>query len=245
MLLRVSVLLLLLLVGPGVGGVSAATGDELRPNLQALPASDIQVQTTSDGRTLLLFSATSKNVGTGPLELVAKQVIGDKQEVDQRVYLQSGGYVDYPAGQFVYHPEHNHFHFEQYAYYELQLDSAPGSSLRTGSKTTFCILDSMRIDTRLAGAPKKAVYTTCGNQIQGMSVGWGDEYVWSLPGQSLDITGLADGIYDLRVTVDPVNRLVETDDTDNVSQVRLQLSGGTVTVLDGRKGSGGHQGGGR
>ena len=66
----------------------------------------------------------------------------------------------------------------------------PGSSLRTGSKTTFCILDSTRISTRLPGAPKKAVYTTCGNQVQGMSVGWGDKYIWTLAGQELDITGL-------------------------------------------------------
>jgi hypothetical protein len=236
MLRRFSALLLTVLLVLGTQGASAAVGDELRPNLQALRASDIQLQTTADGRVLLRFSATTSNVGAGQLELVAKQASGDKQQVDQRVYREGGGYVDYFAGWFDYHEGHNHFHFGGYADYSLQLDGAPGASLRTGSKTTFCLLDTTRINTRLAGAPRKAVYTTCGNQVQGMSVGWGDTYLQYLAGQELDVTGLADGIYVLGITVDPQDRLIETNEGDNVSQVRIQLANGMVTVLDQKKG---------
>lgn len=233
---RLPALLLTALLALGFQGANAAVGDELRPNLRALPASDIRLQTTSDGRVLLRFSTTTSNVGAGPLELVAKQISGDKQQVDQRVYREGGGYTDYFAGWFAYHPEHQHFHFENYADYSLQLDGAPGASLRTGSKTTFCIVDSTRINTRLPGAPNKAVYTTCGNQVQGMSVGWGDRYLWDLVGQELDITGLPDGIYVLRIIVDPQDRLLESDETDNISQVRIQLAQGTVSVLGQKKG---------
>ncbi|NIN68375.1 MAG: hypothetical protein GTO63_27445 [Anaerolineae bacterium] len=35
-----------------------------------------------------------------------------------------------------------------------------------------------------------------------MSVGWGDTYGYRLEGQSLDITGLADGTYVLRIVID-------------------------------------------
>ena len=165
-------LVLATLVGAAPHAATAATGDELRPNLQALPASDVRLETTSDGRTLLRFSTTSTNVGAGPLELRAGQVGTDnKQEVYQRVYREGGGWQDYLAGQFVYHPDHGHVHFEGYARYELQPEDAPGASERVGEKVTFCVMDTTRIDTRLPGAPKTAVYTTCGNQVQGLSVG--------------------------------------------------------------------------
>lgn len=210
---------------------TAATGDELRPNLQALPASDLRIS-YAGGQKLLRFTTITSNVGHGPLELRAVQEFsGGKQRVDQRVYLEGGGYVDTTAGYFEYHSEHQHFHFEGYARYELQLDGAPGQSLRTGSKVTFCVIDTVRIDTRLPGAPKKKVYSTCGNQVQGLSVGWGDKYGYWLAGQALDVTGLGDGTYVLRITVDPNTHLRETDDGDNVSTVRLKLAGDTVTVL--------------
>src|SRR5688572_7758473 len=131
----------------------AATGDPLRPNLRALPASDVRLATTADGRTLLRFSTTSTNVGLGALELRAGAVDAatGRQKVYQRVFLEGGGAQDQPVGDFVYHPEHDHVHFEGYALYELQPVEAPGGSLRTGSKVTFCVMDTTRIDTRLPG----------------------------------------------------------------------------------------------
>ena len=80
-----------------------------------------------------------------------------------------------------------------------------------------------------------AVYSACSNQVQGISIGWGDEYGYQLDGQDIDVTELPDGTYALRIIIDPYNLLIETNDTDNESTVRLQLAGGTVTVLD-RKG---------
>ena len=91
------------------------------------------------------------------------------------------------AGFFVWHQTHNHFHFEDYADYILQSVTAPGASVRTATKTTFCIMDTTEIDPQLDGA---AFYTTCGKSVQGMSVGWGDTYGWYLDGQAIDVTGL-------------------------------------------------------
>ena len=216
----------------GVPRGFAATGDELRPNLVPLPASNVGIS-VEGGQRLLSFSTTTKNVGTGAVELRGGQVAGDKQHVFQRVFLEGGGHTDYTAGDFVYHPEHAHIHFEGYATYELQPENAPGASQRTGQKTTFCVMDTTRIDTKLPGAPKTARYTLCDTQVQGMSVGWGDTYGYRLAGQSIDVTGLPDGTYRLRIIVDPNTRLIESNDADNISEVRVQLSGTTVTVLDG------------
>lgn len=193
-------------------------------------------------RTLLRFSTTTKNVGARALELRAGEILEaadrqtSRQRVYQRVYLEGGGYREYVAGDFEYHPGHGHFHFENYARYELQPENAPGASQRESSKTTFCVMDNVRINTQLPGAPKRAVYDTCGNQVQGMSVGWGDKYSYRLAGQAIDITGLPDGTYNLRIIVDPLNRLVETNDADNTSEVRILLSVDTVSLVDGKKG---------
>jgi len=206
-----------------------------QPNLQALPASDLRVEPAPDGRVLLRFSTTSKNVGLGPLELVAGAAHGNSQRVYQRVYVDGGEPILYLAGDFEYHPLHNHFHFNDYANYVLQPVDAPGASQRIGSKTTFCVMDTTRIDAKLPGAPRQPQYATCGAQIQGMSVGWGDTYGSQLAGQELDITGLPDGVYDLRIQIDPKKRIVETADSDNESSVQIRLQNGSVCPASGRR----------
>lgn len=184
---------------------STRAGSELLPNLKALPADDVRLQTVGSS-TILRFSVTSWNSGLGPLELVAGEKVLNKQKFYQRVYQDNGSFQDYLAGSFVY-DAHNHVHVEDYALYTLQLKDSPGASKKIGSKTTFCILDTDKIDHKLPGAPKKRIYNTCGDEVQGMSVGWGDTYRYYLTGQEIDITGLEDGTYILTVEVDPKNAL--------------------------------------
>ena len=205
---------------------------ELTPNLQPLPASDLSLV----GGTTLLFSTTSWNNGAGPLELRAGEIdtVGNRQNVYQRVYLSDGGFYDRLAGTFVWHPEHNHFHFEDYALYTLQPFNAPGGSQRTSSKTTFCVMDTTKINGSLPGAPGSAVYTTCGNTIQGMSVGWGDTYGYFLFGQSIDFTGNPSGDYKLIIEIDPKKRIIESSEEDNISCVllRINVANSSVTILN-------------
>jgi lysyl oxidase len=234
------VLLAMLLAGTLAYGPIASAAAPLPPNLQALPASNVQLTTTTTGARLLRFTTVTANVGAGPLELRAGEVSSDgtTQKVYQRVYDSGGGYQDYLAGDFIYHAAHNHIHFENYALYELQPIDAPGASKLTGSKVSFCVLDSTRINTKLSGAPRQPAYATCGYQVQGLSVGWGDKYAYYLAGQSFDVTGLPDGIYVLRITVDPKNLLKETDDEDNInniSELKIKLVGAKVIVCGGKQ----------
>ena len=191
---------------------------DLLPNLEALPAEELCL-TTSGDTTWLRFSTTSWNSGAGPLELVAGKADrkAKKQKVYQHIESSNGRVRKVLAGFFVWHSTHNHFHFENYAHYILQPVNAPGASARTATKTTFCIMDTTKIDS-LAGA---ASYTTCGKSVQGMSVGWGDTYGWYLDGQAIDVTELPDGDYRLEIVVDPKNRLSESDETDNTSDVMI------------------------
>jgi hypothetical protein len=85
-------------------------------------------------------------------------------------------------------------------------------------------MDTNAVDTSLPRAPNKPVYVLCGNAMQGMSVGWGDTYTNQLPGQSIDLTGLPDGVYKLIIEADPKNRLLEINESDNTSCVLLRIS---------------------
>ena len=204
------------------------------PNLTPFPAANISL-VTGGGQSTLRFSTTTWNNGAGPLVLVGGAVDtgAGTQKVDQRVYLSDGSWFLHPAGTWQYHEGHYHIHFDDYAAYSLQPVDAPGGSQRTGQKVSFCILDNVKVNTRLPGAPPKAVYTVCGNSEQGLSVGWGDLYAASLPGQEIDFTDAADGIYQLVIDVDPKNALIETNESDNRSCVLIDIrKPSTVTVLD-------------
>ena len=61
----------------------------------------------------------------------------------------------------------------------------------------------------------------------GWSVGWGDEYDQTDPGQPIDLTGVPDGTYTLQGTVDPDHVLTESNPTNNVVDTVLQITGNT------------------
>ena len=207
---------------------------ENQPNITPFPAKDIRIVQNTNGTKELRFSTLSWNNGAGPLEIRAGAIdnLNGKQEVIQRIYNDDGTYSEVKAGSFVYHSAHNHIHFEDYAVYTLQPVIANGAADRIGHKTTFCIMDTTKVNIRLTNASKRAIYKTCNATVQGMSVGWGDQYGYQLAGQSIDITGLENGDYNLKIEVDPKSVIVESNDTDNVNTVLLRLTDGTVTVVN-------------
>jgi Lysyl oxidase len=206
------------------------------PNLRALPASDLIIVVNASGTPELHFSATSWNSGNGPFELRARDprlnVQTNEYEYDawQRIYDTSGGYREVKIGTFIFHPAHNHIHLEGYAVYRLRPAGDNGASPRESFKTSFCIEDTNKIDPRLPGAPRKAVYTTCNPDVQGMSVGYGDRYGYNLAGQSIDLSLLQDGLYELSIAFDPANKILETSDSDNTSCLLLQIGVASRTV---------------
>ena len=197
---------------------------EQLPNIKALPAFEVSTRLHPVFRNPeLRFSVTTANLGDGPLEFIGGETGRGKQNIYQRIYLSDGTFYDRRVGAYVWHPEHNHIHVENYAEYTLQALNAPGNSKRTGQKTSFCVMDTDRIDTTIGS--NQPHYTTCENTVQGMSVGWGDTYHSLLAGQEIDLTGLPDGDYTLTVKADPLGRMTETTTTDNTSCIKLRITG--------------------
>src|SRR3712207_2472313 len=90
---------ILLVARPGATPATAA--NELLPNLQALKAQEIRIEVIGQ-RKRLRFSTVSQNAGAGPLELQGGEIVNgrSKQRVYQHVYLDSGGFNTYLAGEF-------------------------------------------------------------------------------------------------------------------------------------------------
>jgi hypothetical protein len=163
------------------------------------------------GLTLLRFSATTSNIGTADI------VMGNPQCPDCSVSSNWNMTCANPAFKCSGAGGHNHAHYSNYAKYEL-LDGT-GSVLRTGHKQGFCLRDS----TCTGGASPKY---DCTNQ--GVSAGCGDVYDASLGCQYIDITGVPDGDYLLRMIVDPFNQIPELNDTTNNTVTMPVSLGGTA-----------------
>lgn len=217
--------------GPALAGCPPGE-TELLPDIRALLPRDITMLDANN----IKFSTTSWNPGDGRLMLVARSPTTDpvtgqvKQPVDQRIFCSGGGYYDRPAGSAEYHAAHNHVHYNDYANYILEAVTNSVNP-RTGTKTTFCIMDTTGVNTQLAGASGSAVFGTCPTQdpnfnTQGMSIGWGDTYGSHLAGQSLRVNDLPDGTYRLRHVFDPLGKLIEKDEGDNESCKLIELGTG-------------------
>lgn len=214
------------------------------PDLQTLPPTDLRIQIDSaTGKKLLRFSNWIVNRGKGALEVAPVNNSDGTTDAYQRLYSHDSSgnwYVISTAfvGKFVFHPQHNHWHFEDFADYQFRNTAADGSMgntiLSQSSKVSFCIRDDYLTDPGLSHAQGQT-YMDC-NQVnpQGLSVGWTDLYTWDLEGQSVDISGIPDGTYWLRSNADPANLLNEgggAAEDNNMGTRKVRIKGTSVTVI--------------
>jgi Lysyl oxidase len=183
------------------------------------------------------FRSAVRNVGKGPLvidghrpdvntgTMVADQVV--EHAHGPRARVRGVGQL-----QYVVSPDHRHWHLLRFERYELR---RPGGSvsLVDDRKTGFCLGDRYTVVGK--SLPHRASHPSftsrCGlEQTQllgireGISVGYGDDYVANLEGQYLPLTGLADGRYVLIHRVNGDRRIHEVSYGNNAASVLLKLS---------------------
>jgi len=182
------------------------------------------------GKVHIAFSNATANIGEGPLHIYGakpKEKHGDEhttQAVKQRIFRSDGSHFNRKAGEFVYHPTHNHTHFEGWAIYRLRevlpFDGV-GDVVGTSKKTSFCLLDSFQYDGTLPNSPSSPVYSVCDDKAQGISVGYEDLYDKSIPGQWIEVTQLPQGEYWLESEVDPDDNVLEINESNNIARVKV------------------------
>lgn len=235
MKLRLVVVVVLVFAVLSDGAGQARAGAALYPDLRTLQPSNLYFDQVvySDGSThhVLRFANTVWNAGTGRLELEGKK----RSKIYHNVYdsPKGGNLVQriYIGNDSVFHQGHNHYHFQDFASYLLLQQDVSGvyrATTKKGTKTGFCIMDSSRVS-----GSYSAQYNLCGRSLQGLTVGWGDIYGAHLADQWIDIgtSQLADGTYAVQSTADPRNKLLETDDGNNVALTCFTVGGGTISII--------------
>jgi hypothetical protein len=193
------------------------------PNLVELPPSSLEV--VADGsRDLLRFTSVVENLGQGPLVVVSTraspgapfasvQVLGaERLPVQVAVrYRRSGG--------------HDHFHLVGLQRYELR--DGRGGLLARDHKAGYCLGDRVAV---VRGVHARWI-DSCGRDrpralrvAQGLSPGFADPYAADLAGQSVDVSGLPPGEYELVNVVNPARVFRESDYGDDAASVRFVLA---------------------
>ena len=231
---------------PLVAVQQPGSGD-LLPDLATLPVDTVYVE-PRDGRRFLRLSNEVANRGPGPFELSlrADDCDGDGDRSNDRSAYQriphdrdgdgrfqrgdDEAFRLRAAGCMVYHPDHQHWHFDAFARFDL-VDAASGRVVGSSRKVSFCLVDMRQLQPQPPGAAGEGHYQGCGTDRQGLSPGWVDRYGAGVGGQEIDVTGLRDGRYRLVSTVDPDNRVVESDELNNRAVLVVDLQGTRVTAL--------------
>jgi len=149
-------------------------------------------------RRLLRFDTVVMNSGDGDI------VIGDRADPNNP-------YADF----FFYAACHDHYHLRDFSEYKL-LKTDGRTVAAVGHKQGFCLTDSFKYD-----GGKSHGYDC---HYQGITSGWGDWYYKQLVGQWIDITGVPEGDYIVRVTINMVNMVDEgTNRYPNVIEARVHV----------------------
>jgi hypothetical protein len=204
-----------------------AAGDPLLPDLVPLSGGDADYLgdrtvdvATRPAHTLLRFTSAVINRGAGPVDFhLIDNPERTQRTINQRIF-NGGGFSERLVGVFPYDRFSIGFlGFWTYRLRALAADGGPGEVVASNDRDSHCLKDHVRPEGWRPGSPGVTTYVTC----TGLSVGWAARYSSIGPNQWVDVTEVRDGRYWLEVEVDPYNRVLEADETNNVVRVLVDL----------------------
>lgn len=227
-------------VGRSIPPPAEPRTSDLLPELLPFGPSEFHMDKLS-GRTILRFTGKFWNAGDAPHELISKEQTGASAgdgylDTYQRIAQKGGGYRDVLVGKFLWHAQHDHYHYANFGDYVLQpLNTGSDAKPNTiTQKTTFCMRDDDPVMLNASGKPlPRIIGGDCGKYRQVVSVGWADTYRYTLPDQWFDVNDLPAGIYRASFVLDPLRSFIEKNRDNNsaVTFVQIDPKAGTVKVL--------------
>jgi hypothetical protein len=193
----------------------------------------------------LRLTTGPRNAGAGPMDLGYVPIdhqLGLLAEgpVTQYLHWSDGSMTTRPAGTFLFHKTHGHYHFQDILDYSIY-KVGTGHSLTPaghGTKAGFSPADQLFADwsqfSQGEGAFIEGASTarSVGASTFGLSVGWGDVYRWQRPGQYVEFAGNGDGLYVVRTVVDIKNHVLESNEHDNAAYAYVQVTGESVRIIE-------------
>ena len=214
------------------------TYPNLVPNVNDVRISDYRVVQNDvdlfvERGLFLWFDTRAQNLGTVPVQLTIDKVDTPEsstvsQCVSWRVAAAHLCRETQVAGGYTWHEAHNHFHYSDFATYELRTLAAGGRPDYTSAglvgvsdKVSYCFIDSELIRDDARPTP---FYEGCTLTVQGITPGWTDIYTSDMAGQNFSIENLPNGLYAVIIDMDYRNTLHETNDDDNFIEVIVEIS---------------------
>lgn len=208
-------------------------GSPVLADLMPSPQLNVQMQRV-EKKWIMKFDTIITNRGAGDFVLRASREPGGTWNLEQDVdYSTSGGERVPVDSSLVWGGDgHEHWHVVRVAsvwLVPLNAKGEPASDSKEliDTKIGFCFYD---FEHELDRGQERAVYSShsCGHEDDtelgmGLSPGWNDTYVMSLPGQSIDVTGLPEGRYRLWTEVDERGAFRETTRENNRTWIDLEL----------------------
>lgn len=215
------------------------------PDMYTVIPTQIQI-VNEHQREILRFTNGIANLGYGPWRMRPEFPTTDPSQPQKAIQEildsedSSGEIVcKKEVSEFVFHPEHNHWHIDDVALYEVRKSKESKRKSQIGSadigkvlvndqgnnaqatKVTFCLIDWIKLGDNSNTTDR--VYWDCYGDLQGISVKWVDSYHQELEGQDIDITGAPAGLYYLVSTANPDCIFIENDCTNNRAWVAFKL----------------------
>lgn len=198
----------------------------------------------------LRFSLGPSNVGAGPmlLEFPGNEGLVTPGKATQHILWSDGRKTSRPAGEFLYHKTHAHYHHSGFGTLELLKVTDPKRGTMqlagTGPKQGFCTGDIKIAEWETFGGMQNSagseciqnaglVYDPTAGTRMGLSAGWADLYSWEQDGNYVEF-GLTngDGLYVIRSTADALNNILESDETDNTGYAYVRITGQAIQVIE-------------
>ncbi len=185
-------------------------------------------------------------MGEGPLQVNlaferGAMALGGEGRFSQRIFDRAGGYSDHDVGEASFHLTHSHWHYTGLAAFSLHaydpVTGLRGEEVSAHHKAGFCFLDVGEIeDDEIEPAQTEFAETNClvpdeTGWSMGVSVGWYDLYTSGLTDQYVEVSDVADGVYELVSLADGLGTLDEVDETNNAASVIVELQGDNANVL--------------
>ncbi len=223
--------------------------DTVNPPLDVLgyhPISCAADESAEQGaKRCLRFTTGPRNAGAGPMDLAyfpAEHELGVVNEgpVTQYVHYSDGSLKERPAGTFLFHKTHAHYHYQDildYSIYKVGKGHALTKAGK-GTKSGFSPADQLFADwftfSQEEGQYIEGVSSSrsVGASTFGLSVGWGDVYRWQRPGQYVEFAGNGDGLYVVRSVVDIKNHVLESNEHNNAGYAYIQVTGDSVRIIE-------------
>ncbi|MFD0200655.1 MULTISPECIES: lysyl oxidase family protein [Saccharothrix] len=209
------------------------------------------VRKGSIGAVRLRFTTSADNIGDGPLLIHGSRGHTGQSRMAARQAFQSAvdgsipmSYEEsqrpIPAAMY-YEPAVTHEHWHLLGFEHFQLRTPSGDTVVTDRKNGFCLGDRYVTPDHVAsrpaddGSPQGRLsaflrQNRCGhhapealNVVQGISAGYGDDYVYTVDFQWLDISKVPSGVYDLVNIVNADRSLLEKSYTNNASSMAISI----------------------